>query len=57
MPLDGTSFMFLKDVDSSTATPRPQLPISSTASLTSGLSNIDIGGASPAGTSTYARGA
>lgn len=56
MPVDSGSFMFLKDSDNSTATPPPQLPIPSSAPLTSGLSEIDIGGASPAGKSTYADG-
>jgi hypothetical protein len=48
--------MFLKDADTSKATPPPALPIPSTASITSGFSNADIGGASPAGTATYADG-
>ncbi len=56
MPVDGSSFMFLKDADASKATPPPALPIPSTASITSGFSNADIGGASPAGTATYADG-
>jgi hypothetical protein len=56
MPVDGTSFMFLKDTDVSTATPAPALAIPSTASITSGLSDIDIGGATPAGSATYANG-
>ena len=56
MPVDGSSFMFLKDADTSKATPPPALPIPSTASITSGFSNADIGGASPAGTATYADG-
>jgi hypothetical protein len=57
MPVDNTSFMFLKDVDASTAAPAPALPIPATASFTSGLSNIDIGGAYPAGTTSYSNGA
>jgi len=56
MPVDGTSFMFLKDSDTSTATPPPALPIPSTTSITSGFSSADIGGASPAGVATYANG-
>lgn len=56
MPVDGTSFMFLKDADTSKATPPPALPIPSTTSITAGFSNADIGGASPAGVSTYANG-
>jgi hypothetical protein len=56
MPVDSTSFMFLKDVDTSTATPPPALAIPATASITSGWSETDIGGATPAGTSSYASG-
>jgi hypothetical protein len=56
MPVDGSSFMFLKDTDTSKATPPPALPIPSTASITSGFSSADIGGASPAGSATYANG-
>ncbi|WP_235505838.1 alginate lyase family protein [Variovorax sp. Root411] len=56
MPVDGTSFMFLKDTDTSKATPPPALPIPSTASITSGFSSADIGSASPAGVATYANG-
>ncbi|MFL6700349.1 MAG: discoidin domain-containing protein [Vitreoscilla sp.] len=56
MPVDGTSFMFLKDSDTSQATPPPALPIPSTTSITKGFSSADIGGASPAGVSTYANG-
>jgi hypothetical protein len=56
MPVDSGSFMFLKDVDTSTATPPPALSIPATASLTSDLTNIDIGGAVPAGSATYADG-
>jgi hypothetical protein len=56
MPVDGSSFMFVKDTDSSTATPGPALAIPATSSITSGLTNIDIGGATPAGSATYAGG-
>jgi hypothetical protein len=56
MPVDSGSFMFLKDVDTSTATPPPALSIPATASITSGLTDIDIGGAAPAGSATYANG-
>jgi hypothetical protein len=56
MPVDANSFMFLKDVDTSTAAPAPALAIPATTSITSGLSDIDIGGATPAGTSSYANG-
>ncbi len=56
MPVDSGSFMFVKETDTSSATPEPQLAIPSTTSLTAGLSNIDIGGASPTGTASYANG-
>ncbi|MGW8392684.1 discoidin domain-containing protein [Pseudoduganella sp. HUAS MS19] len=56
MPVDGNSFMFVKEADASLAAPAPQLTIPSTASLTAGLSGIDIGGATPAGSASYADG-
>ncbi|PQP01214.1 hypothetical protein C5614_04420 [Massilia phosphatilytica] len=56
MPVDSGSFMFLKDVDTSTATPPPPLAIPATSSITAGLADIDIGGAAPAGSATYANG-
>lgn len=56
MPVDGGNFVFLKDVDTSTATPGPELPIPSTTSITSGFSGIDIGGATPAGKADYLSG-
>ncbi len=56
MPVDSGSFMFLKDTDTSTATPPPALALPETASITSGFSDADIGGASPAGRSSYADG-
>ena len=56
MPVDSNSFMFMKEFDSSTAAPVPELAVPATAPLTSGWSNIDIGGAAPAGTASYAGG-
>lgn len=56
MPVDTDSFMFQKDVDTSTATPATAPAIPATASITSGLTDIDIGGAVPAGSATYANG-
>ncbi|MFL6677265.1 MAG: discoidin domain-containing protein [Burkholderiaceae bacterium] len=56
MPVDGSSFMFLKEADATKATPPPALPIPATASITRGFGDADIGGASPAGVSTYADG-
>ncbi|NVM77900.1 putative small secreted protein [Duganella sp. SG902] len=55
-PVDGGSFMFLKDTDTSTATPAPALSIPATSSITAGFSNVDIGGATPAGSASYAAG-
>jgi hypothetical protein len=56
MPVDNSSFMFLKDSDTSTATPGPELPIPSTTPIASGFSTVDIGGATPAGKATYDNG-
>ena len=56
MPVDGGNFVFLKDTDTSTATPAPELSIPSTTSITSGFSGVDIGGATPAGQATYVAG-
>ncbi len=53
MPVDGDSFMFLKDTDSSTALPPQELSIPATASITTGFTGLDIGGASPTGSATY----
>jgi hypothetical protein len=53
MPPD---FMFLKDADLSTATPAPAITIPATTSITSGFSEAEIGGASPAGNSSYSDG-
>jgi len=53
MPVD---FMFLKDADLSTATPASALAIPATTSITSGFSDAEIGGASPAGYSSYSGG-
>ena len=56
MPVDGGSFMFLKDVDTSTATPVPAPAIPATSAITAGFADADIGGATPAGRSSYADG-
>ena len=56
MPVDGASFMFLKEADTSTATPPPALAIPATTSITSGFSDAEIGGASPTGESSYSGG-
>lgn len=56
MPVDGGSFMFIKERDRSAATPILPPPIPATASITSGLRGIDLGGSSPAGGASYSRG-
>jgi hypothetical protein len=56
LPVDGSSFMFLKESDASVATPAAALALPSTTSITSGLSNLDIGGATPAGGASYSGG-
>ena len=54
---DGTSFVFLKRGDPSTATPAmvPTLPATST--VTTGLTSADINGVTPAGSGAYSAGA
>ena len=49
-------FMFLKDADLSTAAPAPALTIPGTTSITSGFSDVEIGGASPTGGASYSGG-
>jgi hypothetical protein len=56
LPVDGSSFMFLKETDTSLAKPAAALSFPATTSISSGLSNVDIGGATPAGGSSYAAG-
>jgi hypothetical protein len=56
MPVDGGSFMFLKESDKSQATQMVPPPIPTTASVTSGLANIDLGGAMPGGGASYSGG-
>ncbi len=53
MPVD---FMFLKDADLSTATPAAAITVPATTSITSGFSDAEIGGASPAGGASYSGG-
>jgi regulation of enolase protein 1 (concanavalin A-like superfamily) len=56
LPVNGDSFMFLKDADPSAATPptAPTIPV--TTSITSGFSEVEIGGASPTGGASYSGG-
>jgi hypothetical protein len=56
LPADGNSFMFIKETDTSTATPAATLSFPATASITSGFSNVDIGTTTPAGVASYSGG-
>jgi len=56
LPADGSSFMFIKESDMSRATPPEALAIPTTASTTSGFSDVDIGGATPTGSASYSGG-
>jgi regulation of enolase protein 1 (concanavalin A-like superfamily) len=56
LPVNGDSFMFLKETDPSAATPAAAPPIPTTTSITSGFSNVEIGGASPTGGASYSGG-
>ncbi|MEO8617440.1 MAG: discoidin domain-containing protein, partial [Luteolibacter sp.] len=55
MPV-GDSFMFLKEIDRSVATPVLPPPIPATASITSGFANVEIGAATPTGGASYSGG-
>ena len=56
LPVNGDSFMFLKETDPSAATPAAALPIPTTTSITSGFTDVEIGGASPTGGASYSGG-
>jgi regulation of enolase protein 1 (concanavalin A-like superfamily) len=56
MPVNGDTFMFHKVADTSLATPAATLPIPTTTSITSGLTDFEIGGASPVGGASYSGG-
>ncbi|BCU78037.1 RICIN domain-containing protein [Luteolibacter sp. LG18] len=56
LPLDMDSFMFEKAADPSTASPPAAISFPATASLTTGVSNADIGNATPAGSGSYSGG-
>lgn len=56
LPVDGSSFMFLKEADTSAATPAAALSFPGTTSITSGFSNVDIGTTTPAGGASYSGG-
>jgi len=50
------AFMFLKSADSSTATPPAPITLPSHSLASTGMTSADIGGASPAGSSSYSNG-
>jgi hypothetical protein len=56
LPVNGDSFMFLKEADPSVATPPAALAIPATTSITSGFTDVEIGGASPTGSASYSNG-
>ena len=56
LPIDGESFMFERVADRSTALPLPALSFPSTDSVTRGMHDVEIGGTSPAGSSSYSGG-
>ncbi len=53
---NGMSFCFLKSADTSTAVAPPPLTYPAAATMTSGFTDIDIGGAIPSGSSSYTNG-
>jgi regulation of enolase protein 1 (concanavalin A-like superfamily) len=50
------AFTFLKSADTSTATPPPPIKFPTAGLVGTGLTNLDIGGATPAGSGTYNNG-
>ena len=56
MEVSADSFMFLKEADPSTATPAAALAIPTTTSITSGFTDVEIGGATPTGVASYSGG-
>jgi autotransporter-associated beta strand protein len=50
------SFSFLKSADTSTATPPPPINYPTAPTVTSGFTDVDIGGSSPSGNSSYTNG-
>lgn len=50
------SFTFLKSADASTAVAPPPIVYPTATSVTSGLTDMDIGGSSPSGSSSYSNG-
>ncbi|BCU79453.1 RICIN domain-containing protein [Luteolibacter sp. LG18] len=56
LPVDSDSFMFCKAADTSVATPPAAVTYPASALTSTGLTSLDIGGATPAGSSSYANG-
>jgi len=56
LAVDGGSFMFIKEVDHSVASPMAPPPIPVTTSVTSGFTDVDIGDATPTGGASYSDG-
>lgn len=56
LPQEGDSFLYEKPADASTATPLPPVAIPALTAATGGLSDLDLGTASPAGGSSYSGG-
>lgn len=56
LQVSAESFMFLKESDPSAATPPAALNLPAMNSITSGFSNVSIGGATPSGSATYSGG-
>ena len=50
------AFMFLKSADGSSATPPAPIAFPNTSRVSTGMTNVDVNGASPAGSGTYANG-
>jgi hypothetical protein len=55
-PANADAFMFLKSADSSTATAPVPVTFPSHSLVSTGMTSADIGGASPAGSSSYSNG-
>jgi hypothetical protein len=56
LPVDSEGFMFEKSVDASSATPPATINFPTATSLTTGVSNVEVGNASPAGSASYSGG-
>ncbi|MGC3989748.1 MAG: RICIN domain-containing protein [Chthoniobacteraceae bacterium] len=56
LPVDEDSFVFVKSADAATATAPSAITFPAATSLTTGVSNAEIGNATPAGSSAYSSG-